>query len=54
MTIGLIPATWLDQTPWLDPVEAERPAAARKPAGGAVLSAIEEATAALYDGDEGK
>jgi hypothetical protein len=48
------PASWLGQQPWNDPEEAERPASARKPAGGAVLSAIEEATAALYDGDEGK
>jgi len=27
------PATWLNQTPWLDPVEAERPAAVLKSSG---------------------
>jgi hypothetical protein len=36
------PATWLNQQPWLDPVEAERPALAPKIGGGAA-SAIDEA-----------
>jgi hypothetical protein len=47
------PATWLNQTPWLDPVEAGRPAAALKPAGGgAVTSGIEQAMRLLNTQEE--